>query len=242
MLLGYCNVKLGRAEEAASMLMPLESANSDNMDFEYVLAYALIDSGREVDGIPRMEKAAAATNSVDAWVIAGSARLHRREFEAARKDLDTAMKLNPDFPGLATMAGQARDAMGDTEGAQPAFEAALRQNPKDFMANLYLGTMRVKKREFDQARPLLDQALQLQPEMPEARFQMAKLNAMTGREAEAAKTLEDLEKADPKWLDPHIELAALYYKLHRPEDGQRERGIVQQLDAKQQQKGPPRAQ
>ena len=239
MLLGYCNVKLGRAGVAAEMLLPLEAANRGNMDFEYVLAYALIESGKEADGLPRMEKVAAATRSVDAWVIAGEARLHRREFKAAREDLDAAMALNPDFPGLATLAGQARDAMGDTEAAQPAFEAALRQNPKDFMANLYLGTMLVKKRQFDQARPLLEEALDLQPGMEQARFQMAKLNAMTGREAEAAGSLEELEKADPNWLDPHVELAALYYKLHRPEDGQRERGIVQQLEAKQQQAGPP---
>jgi tetratricopeptide (TPR) repeat protein len=242
MLLGYCDVKLGRAGEAAEMLQPQEQANRGNPDFEYVLAYALIESGREADGMPRMEKVAAATHSVDGWVIAGEARLHRREFNVARTDLDTAMALNPDFPGLATLAGQARDAMGDTKAAQPAFEAALRQNPKDFMANLYLGTMHVNQRQFDQARPLLEEALALQPEMEQARFQMAKLNSMTGKEAEAAATLEELEKADPNWIDPHIELAALYYKLHRPEDGQRERGIVQQLEAKKQQAGPPRAQ
>ena len=53
------------------------------------------------------------------------------------------------------------------------------------------------------------------------------------------EALESLEKADPNWLDPHIELAAIYYKLHRPDDGQRERDIVQQLEAKQQKLGPP---
>lgn len=239
-LFAYCNIKLGRAGDAAEMLLPLEAANADNMDFEYVLGYALTEAGRETEGMPRLEKMAAATHSVDAWVIAGSARLHRREFNVARTDLDAAMALNPDFPGLAMLAGQARDAMGDTEAAQPAFEAALRQNPKDFVANLYLGTMYVKKRDFDHARPLLEMALELQPEMTQAQFQMAKLNAMTGKEVEAAKALEALEKQDPNWLDPHVELAALYYKIHRPEDGQREREIVQQLEAKKQQAGPPK--
>jgi hypothetical protein len=63
---------------------------------------------------------------------------------------------------------------------------------------------------------------------------------MTGKYAEAATTLEELEKADPNWLDPHIELAPIYYKLHRPDDGQRERDIVQQLEATQQKAGPPK--
>jgi Tfp pilus assembly protein PilF len=85
---------------------------------------------------------------------------------------------------------------------------------------------------------LLQLALQLQPQAPQARLQMAKLNAMTGNYAEAATALEELEKADPNWLDPHVELAPLYYKLHRPEDGQRERAIVEQIEARQQSKGP----
>jgi tetratricopeptide (TPR) repeat protein len=237
-LLGYADIKLERGSEAAAMLMPLEAGHESNMDFEYVLAYALILGGKSTEGLPRMEKVAQATQSADAYFLAGSARLPRREFKEARADLDAALALNPTLPGLWTQAGQARDALGDNEAALPAFEAALRQDPKDFIANLYLGTMKLKQRDLDGARPLLTLALQLQPTMPEARFQMAKLNSMTGNNADAAATLEDLVKADPKWLDPHIELAALYYKLHRPEDGAREREIVQQIEAQQQKAGP----
>ena len=239
-LLGYTDIKLNKSNEAAAMLTPLEAGRESNMDLEYVLAYALIDSGEETAGLPRMEKVAKATHSADAYFIAGTARLHRREFHEARIDLDAAIELHGDFPGLYTMAGQARDALGDTEGAQPAFEQALKEDPRDFTANLYLGTMRLNQRDLEKARPMLELALQLQPMSPQARLQMAKLNGMTGKYAEAAATLEELEKADPNWLDPHIELAPIYYKLHRPDDGQRERDIVQQLEAKQQKAGPPK--
>jgi tetratricopeptide (TPR) repeat protein len=239
MLLGYSQIKLGRAAQAVDLLLPLEPGHEDNMDFEYVLGYALVDAGNP-EGLPRLEKSAAATRSVDAFVIAGAARLHRREFKEARADLDEALKIDPNFPGAQTLAGQARDALGDTAAALPAFEAALRQDPRDLMANLYLGTMRLKDRDLEGARPLLQIAVELAPQMPQARLQWAKLNSMTGKFAEAAAALEELEKADPNWLDPHIELAALYYKLHRPEDGQRERDIVQQLEAKEQNRGPSR--
>jgi tetratricopeptide (TPR) repeat protein len=239
-LLGYTDIKLNKANEAAAMLTPLENGHESNMDLEYVLAYALIDSGEEKAGLPRMEKVAAATQSADAYFIGGTARLHRREFHEARADLDAAIQLHGNFPGLYTMAGQARDALGDTEAAQPAFEQALKADPRDFTANLYLGTMRLKQRDLDTARPMLELALQLQPKSPMARLQMAKLNGMTGKYAEAASTLEELEKADPNWLDPHIELAPIYYKLHRPDDGQRERDIVKQIEAKQQKAGPPK--
>jgi len=239
-LLGYSDIKLGKSNEAAVMLTPLEHGRESNMDLEYVLAYALIESGEETTGLPRMEKVAKATRSADAYFIAGTARLRRREFHEARADLDAAIDLHGNFPGLYSMAGQARDALGDNEAAQPAFEQALKQDPKDFTANLYLGTMRLKQRDLDSARPMLELAIQLQPANRMARLQMAKLDAMTGEYTEAAATLEELEKADPNWLDPHIELAPIYYKLHRPEDGQRERDIVQQIEAAQQKAGPPK--
>lgn len=239
-LLGYTDIELGKSNEAAAMLTPLENGRESNMDLEYVLAYALIDSGEETTGLPRMEKVAKATRSADAYFIAGTARLRRREFHEARADLDAAIDLHGNFPGLYTMAGQARDALGDTVAAQPAFQEALKQDPKDFTANLYLGAMRLKQRDLDSARPMIELALQLQPANPMARLQMAKLNGMTGKYAEAAATLEELEKADPNWIDPHVELAAIYYKLHRPDDGQRERDIVQQIEAKQQNAGPPK--
>jgi tetratricopeptide (TPR) repeat protein len=240
MLLGYAQMKLGKGSEAVALLAPLERGLESNMDFEFVLASALMQSGREDEGLPRMEKVARATRSAEAYVIAGSARLQRREFQAARADLDAAVELNPSIPGLYTMAGQARDALGDTDAAQTAFQSALRADPRDFTANLYLGTIHLKHRDLEIARPLLELALQLQPQAPQARLQMAKLNAMTGKYAEAAAALEELEKADPKWLDPHVELAPIYYKLHRPEDGQRERAIVDQIQVRQQQTGPPK--
>jgi Tfp pilus assembly protein PilF len=46
--------------------------------------------------------------------------------------------------------------------------------------------MRLKQRDFESARPLLELAVELQPGAPQARLQLAKLNGMTGKYAEAA--------------------------------------------------------
>jgi tetratricopeptide (TPR) repeat protein len=238
MLLGYCDLKLNRAEKAVGLLMPLEQANQNDMDFEYVLGSALIQSGKEAEGASRLERVAQTTRAAESYVIAGSARLNLREFKQARADLDAALELDSKTPGLYTLAGQARDAVGDTDAAQSAFEAALQADPRDATANLYLGAILLKKREVEKAQPLLELALQLQPENRQARLQAAKLDAMQGKNADAVALLEGLEKADPAWLEPHVELAPLYYKLHRTEDGQRERKIVEDIEAKQQQVGP----
>ncbi len=103
------------------------------------------------------------------------------------------------------------------------------------MANLYLGTVRLQRRDLANARPLLELALQLRPNWPFARLQMAKLENIDGHPDRAAGILEDLEKSEPKWLEPHVELASVYYKLKRPGDGDREREIVRRIQADQQQ-------
>ena len=233
--LGYVYVKLGRLSEVVDLLTPLEAGHESNTDLEYVLAFGLIQTGKEKEGVPRMEKVAQATHSASAYVIAGADLLHRGDMPDARIDLDAAMKLDPTIPGLATMAGQARYAMLDMPAATLAFQAALRQNPRDFNANLDLGAIRLKEHDLKNARPLLELALELQPGFPMARLEMAKLDEIEGRYAEAAATLEDLVKAEPGWIDAHWELAAAYLELNRPEDGKRERMIAQQLKARHQQ-------
>jgi len=238
MLLGYCDLKVNRAEKAVGLLLPLEQDSLNDMDFEFVLGSALIQGGKEAEGASRLERVAQTTRAAESYVIAGSARLNLREFKQARTDLDAALELDAKIPGLYTLAGQARDALGDTDAAQSAFEAALREDSRDPTANLYLGAILLKKREVEKAQPLLELALQLEPENRQARLQAAKLDAMEGKNADAVALLEGLEKADPNWLEPHVELAPLYYKLHRAEDGQRERKIVDDIQAKQQQAGP----
>src|SRR6185503_12794454 len=171
MLLGYCELKLDRAQKAVTLLAPLEQANQGDMDFEYVLGSALIHAGNEAEGAARMERVAQKTRSAEAYVVAGSARLSLREFKEARTDLDAALAIDEKLPGLYTMAGQARDALGDTEAAQAAFEEALKADPRDGTANLYLGAILLKKREVEKAAPLLESALQAQPENRQARLQ-----------------------------------------------------------------------
>ena len=231
-------IRMGRHAEAVDLLLPLEPGREANMDLEYSLAFALIQSGKEAEGIARMENVARTTRSANAWTIAGGARLHRNELAEARSDLDSALALDPSLPGLYSMAAQVRHAQGDAQGAIPLFQAALRADPRDFEANLHLGIYLLEQGDYDNARPLLQLAEQLDPASPLARLKLAKLKEMTGNDAEAQAVFEQLEKTNPDWLDPHIELARIYYKQHRAEDSQRERNLIEQIEAREQKSGP----
>jgi tetratricopeptide (TPR) repeat protein len=237
-LLANCYIKLGHAGEAVNILKPLEPGNESNTELEYSLAFAMMQSVGNEESLSRMENVAGKTGSAKAWTAAGALRMNREEFEKAKADFDQALALDRSVSGLNTMAGIVRYALQDPDGAFPYFQAALRADPRDFPANLYDGLYRMQNGDFEEARALLEMALELQPQSPLARLKMAQLNGMTGKYTEAVVALEKLEKETPNWLDPHVQLASLYYKLHRAEDGEREREIVKKLEAEQQKAGP----
>jgi len=237
-LLGDTDLHLGKTDDALRILEPLEGKFSANMDFEYVLGSAMIRTGRRRDGITRIEKVAKAGPSPDSYMLAGATLLDLNDYEPARADLEEALRLNPALLGLQTLVGIARDKTGDVQNAEAAFREALKKNADDFQANLYLGAILYKRRDVDQAKPYLDRAIRLKPADSMARYESAMLKSTSGDYENAAKELEQLTKDDPDWLEPHVELAALYYKLHRPDDGARERQTVDRLNAKQQSQGP----
>lgn len=238
-LLGDCDLRLGKSDDALSVLEPLESRNSQNMDFEYVFGSALIKTrGRRREGVARLEKVAQAGPSADAYMLAGATLLDLNDYEPARKDLEEALRLNQTLPSIYSLVGTARDKTGDVKNAEVAFREALKANPDDFEANLYLGAILYKRRDLDESKGYLDRALRLKPTDSMARYESAMLKSTSGDYENAAKELEQLVKDDPDWLEPHVELAALYYRLHRPADGAKERQIVDALTARQQAQGP----
>ena len=239
-LLGDTDVRLRKSAEAVALLAPLEPDNVSNTDFEYVLGSALISVGQSQrdEGVARIEKVAKATNSAGAYYLAGTTLLKMNAFARARPDLEAALRLDPKLPDIYTLTATAKDNTGDLKGAEAGFREALKLNANDFTANLYLGAILYKRRQLTEAKPYLERAVQLDPASSMARYEMALMESVSGDYAAAARDLEIVVREDPDWLDPHVQLATLYYRLHRPEDGAKQRAIVEQLSAKQQAAGP----
>ncbi len=237
-LLAFTFNKLGREADTVALLTPLEKDHAADLDLEYALGYALLVTAQHAEGIERIEKVAAARHAADVWMLAGTARFDLRQFKEALADARQALAANPSYPGAHTLAGQSQYAAGNIDDAALEFQAALRENPSDFTANLYLGIIRFDNHDLENARPLLELALRIHSQDPLTRLEVARLRNMEGNAEEALSILESLEKSDPNWLDPHVDLAAIYYKLHRPEDGQRERDTVRRLQELQQSQGP----
>jgi tetratricopeptide (TPR) repeat protein len=103
-------------------------------------------------------------------------------------------------------------------------------------AHLRLGCALYQQRKLDEAQKQLERALQIDPTSSYARCEPAKAQNAQGQTEAALKNFEAVSRAIPEWLLPHVELAALYLKLKRPEDSAREKGIVDRISEQERQK------
>jgi len=237
-LLGDCYLRLGHPHQAVGVTAPLAASYPENLDLAYVAGTALIRDGRRSDGLPLVDRVAKQGNSADAYLLAGATYLGLNQFDPALEDLEAALRLNPDLPDIHTLVGIARDKVGNAQGAEPEFRKALQKNADDFRANLYLGALLYKRRDLHSARIYLEHALHLEPSSALARYEFALTEGALGQFEAAAADLQAVIHKSPDWLDPHVELAALYYKMHRTAEGAKEREIVDRLAAQQQAQGP----
>jgi Flp pilus assembly protein TadD len=237
-LLGASYLQSGESGRALALLAPLAASAGDNPDFLWALGSALIAGGRLREGIDVVERVAKQSNAPEAWMLAGQTLFGLNEFIRARDDLEKAASLNPNLPGVQTALGKARERNADYPGAIQAFSKGAAQNPRDFDAWLGLGGDQYFQRDLDGARASLKQASAIDPASAPARYALALVEKALAQPEAAVADLEEAVKIRPDWLEAHVQLAALYFQVHRTADGARERQIVDRLSAEAQKAGP----
>jgi len=238
LLLADCEVRLGEYKKVIELLSPLENSSGDNRTIAYLLGSALISDGQISRGQMLIDRVFRGEDTAEARLLIGSILLLADDGNGAIKELERAIQLNPKLPALRSWYGRALMRMGDAEKAKSIFKAELADNPTDFDANLYLGILLKRDRQYDDCLNYLTQAARLRPRESYARYQLASLYAATGKAKEAQPLLEGVVKEFPDFVEAHVLLASVYYRLDRKPDGDREREIVQKLNTQQQAKQP----
>ena len=233
-LLADCYARLGQDEQAIAVLKPVEAAHPDDLAVAWLLGSALIRAGHGREGLERVDRVARQGKRPEAYLLAGQTALKLNEFERARDYADAALRLNPRLPGVDTLRGTVLSYLGDTEGAIATLRKAVEADPNDFDAQVALGAVLHTDRDLDGARQHLQRALQLKPDSTLARYKWAQLERTEGLVEAAVKDFERVVRDDPNWAQPHVELAALYFRLNRQEEGDRERATFDRLTAAQQ--------
>lgn len=115
-----------------------------------------------------------AIEEAPAWSRAYSDRasisLSRRNYAAARSDLDTALARNPRNTAALTMLGRLEFIIGDTSTAQQHLEEALRLPPVHWSTYLDMALLDIRLHRYVEARSFAEKALQDAPPAPAAAY------------------------------------------------------------------------
>jgi len=237
-LLADCYLQTGQPQDAVSLLQPRETMFGTDLAFAYLLGTGLLQTGDEAKGQQYVQRIFGAGDTAEGHLLMGIAHLNRMDYPEAKKELERALALNESLPTVNSAYGRALLGLADLEAAEAAFRKELSININDFEANLALGNLRKNASRFDEARAYLTRAVTMRPTDQTARKLLASLLLQTGDAAGAAGMLEALVKDYPSLVEAHVQLATAYNRLNRKEDADREREIVQRLNAEIQARQP----
>jgi len=228
-LLGKCETQLGLIGQALAVLEPLEKSNGDNLDLEWALGTAMLRAGENLEGVKRIQKVADQAQNAEAYQLAANVYLGLTFFDNARRDAETVLRLNPKSPKAHIVLGMIDDFAGDANAAAEEYQKALEIDPNDMQARVQLATALYAQRKLAAARQEATRVLNAVPDASGALFIVAQVELAEGKLQEAQKDFEKVTQENPDWIQPHVQLSALYYRLKRPADGDKERAIVDRL-------------
>lgn len=238
MLLADCDLRLGENKKVIELLTPLSRTNPNDLGVAYMLGTALVRDGQAAQGQVVINPILNKGDSAEARLLMGTTKFTARDFPGALVDLKKAVEMNPDLPDVYTYYGLALLSTGDTSGSKKAFEEELKRDPNNFEANMRMGFLLKEDQEYDRALACLQRAAQLRPGDVAVRFQIASVMLAKGKQDQAREDLEAIVKASPSFTEAHVTLATIYYREKRKQDGDRERAIVQKLNAERQAEQP----
>ena len=236
LVLADCYLQTGQDQDLVALLKPREQMFGNDLAYAYLLGTALLHVNDVVEGQKYVDRVFGAGESAEAHLLMGIAYLGRQDYRAAHDELERAVKLNPKLPTAHSLYGRSLLALGNHEAAERAFRRELAININDFEANLQLGHLRRTAQKFEEASAYLERAMTIRPRDLAGRKLLASLRLQTGRTEEAVAMLEEIVKEAPELIEAHVQLATGYNRLKRREDAERERRIVDRLNAQAQAK------
>jgi tetratricopeptide (TPR) repeat protein len=236
LVLADCYLQTGQDQDVVSLLKPRGSMFGDDLAYAYLLGTALLHVEDTVEGQKYIDRIFGAGESAEAHLLMGVAHMNRQDYPAAKTELKRALELNPRLPTAHALYGRSMLAMGEHEGAERAFRQELGLNINDFEANLQLGYMRKTSEKFEEASAYLERAMTIRPNDLAARKLLASLRLQTGDVNEAVRMFESIIHEVPDLIEAHVQLATAYSRLKRKDDADRERAIIDRLNAEAQAK------
>lgn len=231
LILADCYLQTGQDDELIALLQPREQMFANDLAYGYLLGTALLHKGDAVEGQKYVDRIFGAGDSAEAHLLMGLAYLTPLDYPAAKAEFKRAVQLNPRLLTAHSLYGRCLLALGEHDAADRAFREELDLNINDFEANLQLGSMRRAVQKFGEAETYVERAVTIRPRDLTARKLLASLRLQTGKVDEAIVLLEAIVKDAPDLVETHVQLATAYNRVKRKEDAEREKAIVDKLNA-----------
>jgi tetratricopeptide (TPR) repeat protein len=238
LLLADCYFRMGQNKDVIGILQPEEERHPDDLAVAYLLGTALIRDDKPTEGQVLVDRILRNGDSAEAHLMLGTAKIQAADFAGARDELAKALALNANLPGVHVLYAHTLQVTSGPEEAMKEFQAELAIDPYNFDSNLQIGAMLRKDQNYDDAKPYLMRALATRPGDLAVRYQLAAIALSEGKADEARRELESIVKESPQFTEAHVTLSIAYFRLKRPEDGNREKSIVERLTAEAQAKQP----
>ncbi|PYQ01390.1 MAG: hypothetical protein DMF83_25790 [Acidobacteria bacterium] len=229
LLLADCRLQMGNEAGVVALLEPHEADLGQDRLYAYLLGTALLRRNELERGQVFIDRLFREGDTAPVRLLMGVAHLRRKDAPSALAELERAAQLDPKLPTVHSLHGMALMEAGRRSDAADAFRREFANNPNDFDSNLYLGLLLKDEGKLDEAGDHLRRASRLRPNDPRVLYGLGSLAVATGRMEEAEKALTAVTAAVPDYVQAHVLLATVYYRLKKKDLAEQERATVAKL-------------
>lgn len=188
----------GDTKTAEALFARAAQMRPDDRRLNAALALSQIARGQADNGFGELQRLAAADEgrAVDMALI--TARIQRREFDAAMQAIDALQKKQPDSPVPLHLRGRVHVLKQDLDAARKAFEAALAKDETYVPAVGALAALDMRQGKADAAQARFAKLIERDPKNVPAMLALAELKQRAGAPAaEVSKAYADAVSAAP---------------------------------------------
>ncbi len=233
-LLAYAHFAMGDYALAAYEVGLVQRAMPDDHSSEFILGSSYLRLGMSLQAIPLIYDSVSQSKSPDAYKVLGEALLDMKAFGPALENFQKAAGLKPNMPGIYSDLSLAYTGLGKPDKAMDALKQELARDPNDFTANYLLGHDDRVNGDETEALKYLDKASQTDPGNTSVDYEYAVLAMKHEDYAKAESILRGILQKLPGYTDAHVLLAQVDFRLHKTDDGMREKAIVTALQRAEQ--------
>lgn len=197
-LAAQAQLMTGDSKSAEALFARAAKLKPDDKRLSAAVALSQLGRGNADSALGELQRLAAADDgrAVDLALI--SARMQRKEFDAALKAIEALEKKQADSPVGPNLRGRVLLAKQDQAGARAAFEQSLAKDPKYLPAAAGLATLDLMQKQPEAAQGRFQAVLKLDPRNTSALLALAETKGRIGAPVgEITKLFTDAVAANP---------------------------------------------